>query len=130
MDYGVGVCPVSRRMVLRVISHLALYHMKQTNDQSGLAVLQQLLQTPLLEMRKQKEADASAEKLFRVCEAAFDLSYFSPSLVVDLFNNNSSDLNVMFECVITGYSHLSFAANTDDMCHQVRVITENCFSFR
>ena len=125
VDYGVGACPVSRRMVLRVISHLALYHMKQTNDQSGLAVLQQLLQTPLLEMRKQKGADASAEKLFRVCEAAFDLSYFSPALVVDLFNSNSSDLNVMFECVIAGYSNLSFAANTDDMCHQVREI---CFS--
>lgn len=128
VDYGVGVCPVSRRMVLRVISLLALHHMKHTNDQSGLAVLQQLLQIPLLEMRKQKGADASAENLFRVCEAAFDLSYFSPSLLADLFNSYSSDLSVMFECVIVGYSNLSFTANSDDMCHQVRVITEICFS--
>lgn len=118
-DYGTGVCPISRRIILKVISCLALHEMK-ANDQAseGRAILHQLLQGPLSEMRSQKEAPLSAEKLFKVCESALDLSFFSEELVADLFKNPSDDLGVMFDCVITGYSGLSFTSEADEMCQQ------------
>ena len=119
VDYGIGVCPVSRRIILKVISHLSLVKMNNTNKVQ--AILQELLQTPLNEIVSQKKNDAtlSAEKLYVLCEASFDLSFYSPSLVTNLFNNNSNDLAVIFDCIIAGYSQLTFTVDSDDLCYQV-----------
>jgi len=112
--------PYTRRIILRVISRLALHEMKGTNDQSsnGGIILHKLVQVPLGEMRSQKERHFSADKLFRVCEAAFDLSFFTPEIVADLFGNPSDDLGMMFECVITGYSMLLFTFDADVVWQQ------------
>ena len=120
--HGKGVAPMSRRLILNTLSHLALFEMKGTTDQTydGRAILYQLLHAPLNEIRSQKEVAMSADKLFRVCEAAFDLASFSPELVVDLFNHPTEDLGSMFEYVISGYSGLSFTGHTDSICEQVR----------
>lgn len=122
-DWGKGVTPISRRIILRVISRLALYEMNETNGQSqtseGQSILCQLLQAPLNEMRSQRDLPYSAEKLHRLCEAAFDLSFFSPELVANIFAKPSDDLGIMFECVIMGYSKLSFTSDADVMCQQV-----------
>jgi len=119
-DHGKGVTPISRRIILRVISHLALYEMKGTNDQSsnGGTILRQLVQVPLGEMRSQKEHPFSADKVFRLSEASFDLSFFSPELVADLFDNPSDDLGIMFECVVTGYAKLACTSDADAVFHQ------------
>jgi hypothetical protein len=120
-DWGKGVTPISRRIILRVISRLALYEMNETNGQSqtreGQSILCQLLQAPLNEMRSQRDLPYSAEKLHRLCEAAFDLSFFSPELVANLFAKPSDDLGIMFECVIMGYSRCR--CDADVMCQQV-----------
>ena len=120
-DYGSGVCPISRRIILKVISRLVLYEMKQSNGQAseGRAILQQLMQQPLTDLGLQKVAPMSAEKMYRVCESSYDLSFFSPELVTDIFNNTSDSLGVIFDCIINGYSGLSFASNADALCQQV-----------
>lgn len=119
-DYGKGVTPFSRRMILRVISGLALHEMDRSNIQAGegRAILHQLFQTPLVELRSQRELPLSEEKLYRVCEAAFDLSFFSPQLLAA--NEAWADMEVIFECVVTGYSRLSFTSDADAACQQVR----------
>lgn len=119
VDYGVGVCPVSRRMILRIISRLALH-------QQSHGLLQQLVQAPLDEMKSQKEAQISPEKFFRLAEAGFDLSFFSPELVASLVNKPSGDMQVIFECVIQGYK-LLLTSGENATCHQVRL--ENAYSF-
>ncbi|KAL9179854.1 hypothetical protein ACHAXT_007824 [Thalassiosira profunda] len=113
-DHGIGVTPISRRLVLRVVSRLALHG---ANEKGGI-FLQQLVQAPLVEMRSQRELAFSAEKSFRLCEAAYDLSFFSPELVADLFDTAPDDLAIMFESVVTGYSRLSFASDDDASCQQ------------
>ena len=119
IDYGDGVCPVSRRMIIKVISHLSLIKMKEDNQSSEVqVVLQQLLQAPLIELRTQASAPQSAEQLFRICESSFDLSYYSPELVADIFSNSTEDLATIFQCLLAGYARLSFSADVDDMCHQ------------
>ena len=121
--HGKGVTPISRRIVLRVISRLALSEMKGThNDQStnGKMILQQLVQGPMGELRSQAGQPFSAEKMFRVCEASSDLSFFSSELVADLFCNPSDDLGIIFESVITGYSKLLFTFDADFVWQQVR----------
>ncbi|KAL7540269.1 hypothetical protein ACHAXR_009992 [Thalassiosira sp. AJA248-18] len=115
-DYGVGVAPYSRRMILRVISRLSLFEMKGKDQQ--ISEGHQLLQTVLDEMRSQKETPFSAEKLFRLTESSFDLSFFSPGIVASLFNKPSDDLQVIFECAIMGYSRLLFTSDTDSICQQ------------
>lgn len=118
VDYGIGVCPVSRRIILKVISHLSLIKMNNTNEVQ--AILQELLQVPLNEIVSfSSDATLSAEKLYVLCEASFDLSFYSPSLVTNLFNNNSNDLAVIFDCIIAGYSQLTFTVDSDDLCYQV-----------
>ena len=116
VDYGIGVCPVSRRIILKVISHLSLIKMNNTNEVQ--AILQELLQVTLSHL-KSNDATLSAEKLYVLCEASFDLSFYSPSLVTNLFNNNSNDLAVIFDCIIAGYSQLTFIVDSDDLCYQV-----------
>ena len=115
---------------MRVISHLALYEMKGAKDQAseGQAILQQLLQQPLGVLGPQRDAPLSAEKMYRVCESAYDLSFFSPELVTDLFNNPPDDLGVICDCVIAGYSRLSFTSDVDDVYQQVRQSILGCAS--
>ena len=121
VDHGTGVCPVSRRIILRVISRLAIYQMKATHDEAGdgQAILHRLALAPLDEMKSLKDTPLSPEKLFRVCESAYDLAFFSPELLADVFNNPLV-LDVLFECAIAGYSRLSFSSDVDALCHQVR----------
>jgi len=118
IDYGDGVCPVSRRMIIKVISHLSLIKMKDNQSSENQAVLQQLLQAPLMELRSQASAPRSAEQFFRVCEASFDLSSFSPELVADVFSNSTEVLTTIFQCLLAGYARLSFSVDLDDTCHQ------------
>lgn len=120
--HGKGVTPMSRRLILNTISRFALFEMKGSTDRShkSRAILQQLLHAPLNDIASQRDAPTSADKFFRMCEAAIDLSFFSPELVVDLFNNPSEDLGSMFGCVISGYSGLSFTSEVDSLCTQVK----------
>jgi hypothetical protein len=64
VDYGLGVCPVSRRIILRVISCLAIYQMKITKDDAGdgRAILHRLVLAPLDEIKSLKDAPLSPEK--------------------------------------------------------------------
>lgn len=111
---------MSRRIVLRVLSRLAIYEVKRSKDgiSEGRGILHQLALVPLDDLRLQESVMLSADKLFRVCECAFDLAFFSPELVIDLFNNHS-EFGLLFECVIAGYSRLSFTWEEDSICHQV-----------
>merc|ERR1712194_163365 len=68
--------------------------------------------------RSQAGQPFSAEKMFRVCEASSDLSFFSSELVADLFCNPSDDLGIIFESVITGYSKLLFTFDADFVWQQ------------
>jgi hypothetical protein len=122
VEYGIGVCPVSRRLILRVISTLAIYDMRSAKDRAsvGREILYQLALAPIDDMNGQKDVELSAEKLFRVCECSYDLSFFSPELMTELLNNHHSEFELLFECVIDGYSRLSFTSDVDDICHQVR----------
>ena len=121
VDYGTGVCPVSRRIVLKVISRLAIHRMKTTKDDAGegQAILHRLALAPLNEMKSLKVSQLTPEKLFRLCEAGYDFAYFSPEVVGDILNN-PSDLDLVFDCVVEGYSRLKFSSDVDALCHQVR----------
>jgi hypothetical protein len=130
VNYGAGVCPVSRRIILRVISRLAIYQMKASKDEAcnGQAILHQLALVPLDEMKLLKDDPPSPKKLFRVCESAYDLSFFSPELLADVLNNPLA-LEVLFDCAIAGYSRLSFSSDVDALCRQVRtfcIVSTNC----
>ncbi|KAL7545932.1 hypothetical protein ACHAWF_009281 [Thalassiosira exigua] len=118
-DWGVGVTPVSRRIILRVISRMALHGMNETKDQhdEGRAIITKLLQAPLEEMKSQKEAPVSAGKIYRLCEDAYDISFFSSELVADLFYHRAHDLQILFDCTISGYSALLSLPDAD-ICHQ------------
>ena len=121
VDYGTGVCPVSRRIVLKVISRLAIHRMKTTKDDAGegQAILHSLALAPLNELKSLKVSQLTPEKLFRLCEAGYDFAYFSPEVVGDILNN-PSDLDLVFDCVVEGYSRLNFSSDVDALCHQVR----------
>lgn len=122
-SHGLGVTPISRRIVLRVISRLAFSEIKATSNDppnNGEMILRQLVQAPLGQLRSQTEEPFSADKLYRVCEASLDLSFFSPELVAGLFCNSFDDIRVIFESVITGYSRLQFTFDTDVIWQQVR----------
>ena len=129
VDYGIGVCPVSRRIILRAISTLCFHEMKIAKEGTsvGRDILYQLALAPLDDMRMQKNVALSAEKLFRICECSYDLSFFSPKLVTELLNNHHSEFELLFECVVTGYSRLSFTSGIDDICYQVR--PNRCLAF-
>lgn len=135
-DYGIGVSPMSRRLVLKTLSRLSMLQMNNSLDQQseGRAILHQLLNSPLSEIRSQKNVPTSFDTLFRICEASYDLASFSPELVVDLFSNSTEDIGYIFECVVSGYSGLSFASDTDAMCEQwgrlrggALCLLRNCF---
>jgi hypothetical protein len=110
VDYGKGVTPLSRRLLIRVISRLGM--------QQGNAVVHSLLDEPLNEIIAQKNAPPSAEKFFRLCEAALDLSFFSPELLIQLVQNRASDLDSLVQTVILGYTGLTFASEVDSTCIQ------------
>ena len=110
VDYGKGVTPLSRRLLIRVVSRLGM--------QQGGTVLHSLLEEPLSEIVSQKSAPPSIEKLFRLCEAALDLSFFSPEILSHLFRNRASELDSLFETVIMGYTGLSFTCEADSTTHQ------------
>jgi len=111
VDYGKGVTPLSRRLLIRVVSRLGM-------QQGGGTVLHTLLEEPLREIVAQKSTPTTVEKLFRLCEAALDLSFFSPPLLSHLFRNRASDLDSLFQTVIMGYSGLSFTSEADSTTQQ------------
>ena len=111
IDYGCGVSPLSRRLLIRVISRLG---MQQGDD----SVLYSLLEEPLREIVSQKSTTTTIEKLFRLCEAALDLSFFSPEILSHLFKSRGSDLDPLFEALIMGYSSLSFTNEADASTYQ------------
>lgn len=110
IDYGKGVTPLSRRLLIRVVSRLGM--------QQGDTVVNSLLDEPLNEIIAQKNAPPSAEKLFRLCEAASDLSFFSPELLIQLFQSRASDLDSLVQTVILGYTGLTFTSEVDSTCIQ------------
>lgn len=114
-----GVTPMSRRLVLNVISRLALIGIEGNQSSKSRAILNELLQSPLNDIATQRDASNSDEKFFRMCEAAIDLSFFSPELVVDLFLNNADSLGPMINCLVAGYSDLSFTSDSPSHCIQV-----------
>lgn len=121
-DHRIGVAPISRRLVLRTISHLCMLQMKTSSDESGRIILQDLLQVPLSEISFQKDLHVTSDKLFRLCESTFDLASFDSIVIANLFNNPTSELGCVFECVLSGYSRLSFSADFDPWFAQVRVV--------
>jgi hypothetical protein len=110
VEYGKGVTPLSRRLLIRVVSRLGMMQ--------GGTVLHSLLEEPLSEIITQKSAPFSIEKLFRLCEAALDLSFFSPELLSHLFRNRASDLDSLFETLIMGYTGLSVRGEEDSTTYQ------------
>ena len=86
VDYGRGVTPLSRRLLIRVISRLGM--------EQHCTVLHSLLEEPLNQIVAQKHSSPSVEKLFRLCEAALDLSFFSPELLTHFFQNSEVILTV------------------------------------
>ena len=104
---------------------LGFHEIKRATDGSSASrdILYQLASAPLNEMHLQRDVVLSAEMLFRICECSYDLSYFSPELATELLNNHHSEFELLFECVITGYSRLLFTSDIDDICYQVRL---NC----
>ncbi|KAL7493940.1 hypothetical protein ACHAWT_005337 [Skeletonema menzelii] len=110
VDYGKGVTPLSRRLLIRVVSRLGI-------QQGDGTVLHSLLEEPLREIVAQKSSPVTIEKLFRFCEAALDLSFFSPELLSHLFRDRTSDLDSLFQTVIMGYAGLSFTSEGDATTH-------------
>ena len=96
----------------------------KTNDAGeGQAILHNLALAPLNEMKSLKVSPLTPGKLFRLCEASYDFAFFSPEVVGDIPLNNPSDLVLVFDCVVEGYSRLTFSSDVDALCHQVRTIT-------
>jgi len=116
--HGKGVTPMSRRLVLNVISRLALIGIEGNQSTKSRAILNELMQSPLNDIATLGEASNSDEKFFRMCEAAIDLSFFSPELIVDLFLNNADSLGPMINCLVSGYSDLSFTSDSESYCIQ------------
>lgn len=118
-DYGIGVCPISRRLVLKSLTQLCMLSMETYRNESGKTIIQELLRVSLQEIVTQKEkALTSDAALFRLCESVYDLSSLHPLIVVDLLTNSSSELACVFEGVISGYSHLAFTSDTDQWLMQ------------
>ena len=111
VDYGKGVTPLSRRLLIRVVSRLGM-------QQGGGTVLHSLLEEPLREIVALKSTPVTIEKLFRLCEAALDLSFFSPELLSHLFRERGYDLDSLFQTVMMGYTELSFTSDADPIMHQ------------
>ena len=108
VDYGTGVCPVSRRIVPKVISRLAIHRMTTTEDDAGegQAIVQNLALAPLNnEMKLLKVSELTIEKLFRLCGASYHLAFFSSEVLGNILNS-PSDLDSVFDCVVDGYSRL------------------------
>ncbi len=116
VDYGTGVCPVSRRIVPKVISRLAIHRMK--------AIVQNLALAPLNnEMKLLKVSELTPEKLFRLCGASYHLAFFLSEVLGNILNSPSDLDSVLFDCVVDGYSRLKFLSDVDALCHRVRTNT-------
>ncbi|KAL7473676.1 hypothetical protein ACHAXS_014175, partial [Conticribra weissflogii] len=117
--HGKGVTPMSRRLVLNVISRLALIGIEGNQSSKSRAILNDLLQYPLNDIATLRESSNSDEKFFRMCEAAIDLSFLSPELVVDLFLKSADCIGPMINCLVSGYSSLSFTSDLESYSIQV-----------
>ena len=99
-DWGTGVCPVSRRILLRIICRLS----KFPGADQGHAVMQQLVNAPLREITLRKQSPYCAEKLYSFAESSYDLAYFSPELLSDALSTVPEALEAVTMTVIEGYS--------------------------
>ena len=99
-DWGAGVCPVSRRILLRVICRLS----KFPGAGQGQAVMQQLVNAPLKEITSRKQSPYCAEKLYSYAEASYDLAYFPPALLSNALSTVPEALEAVTMTVIEGYS--------------------------
>ncbi|EJK58179.1 hypothetical protein THAOC_21717 [Thalassiosira oceanica] len=99
-DWGTGVCPVSRRILLRVICRLS----KFPGAGQGHAVMEQLVNAPLREITSRKQSPYCAERLYNFTESSYDLAYFSPELLSNALSTVPEALEAVTMTVIEGYS--------------------------
>jgi len=131
--HGEGVTPKTRRILLNIISHLSLLmvddntptnkdgqhqnnaatSLSQEEQDEILQHLQKLFHAPIMSIvESSKNADLShAEKIFLICESAFDLSSFPSRLTSTLFSNENHQSNAfvlegvqsMINVAVSGY---------------------------
>jgi len=132
VDYGRGVTPKTRRILLQTISRIGVVAIEGTTSNGTTsghtevvsAKLQELFQAPL-QIILQTSGTCIGDKtdtIFRVCEAVFDLSSFSPRLVSSLFSSREHQDNpdyrkaveTIVELVVSGYQLASVPGDTPD----------------
>lgn len=118
--HGRGVTPKSRRVLLATLSRLGQVSTEgsdvATSDRNAEQIsirLRELFHTPLQIIIRESNSTHknAATAIYRVCEAVFDLSSFSPNLVSTLFTvgDHENDptaqraMEVVVELVISGY---------------------------
>lgn len=117
-DFGIGVCPISRRLILRSLSHICMLQLE--TDYGTKTMLQQLLQVTLNEIDVQNELPLTRDKLFQLCESVYDLASFDPYVVANLFSHPNQQLEFVIDSLLTGYSRISFTSDIDPWIKQVR----------
>ena len=116
-DFGIGVCPISRRLVLRSLSRICMLQME--TDQGSKTMLQELLQVTLAEIDMQKDLPLTCDKLSQLCESVYDLASLDPFVVANLFSSPTQQLELVIDSLLTGYSRISFASEIDPWMKQV-----------
>lgn len=118
-DFGVGVCPISRRLVLRSLSQLCmLQQMKANGDKSGETITHELLHLSLKEISAQKDLALTSDKFFRLCESVYDLASLHPLVVVGIFTSSANEIACVVESLLSGYEHLAFSSDVDQWFEQ------------
>lgn len=120
-NYGIGVCPISRRLVLKALSRLCVLQINRLRDEIGNAILNELVQVPLKEIYAQKDMPISTDKLFRLCESVYDLASFDSQVIAGIPEDLANVFDCVCESLISGYSRLSFTSEIDPWFQQVSI---------
>jgi len=100
VDYGRGVTPKSRRILLNIICRLEIV----TKGAAGCsAMLTELFETAVSSIAAYATADPLSMEdenvLFYICENTWDIAAFSPSIVVSLFNYADGQSSIKLACL-------------------------------
>lgn len=126
--HGKGILPRSRRIIIGVISRLSMIDVCQSM-QSVQSMLVEKFFSPVTAIATSREAAIAGdpERVYRICEAAFDLASFSSEIVSGLFAPSEEDeagrvridcLHTLVETGISGYKRISTSSPPDNYCIQ------------
>jgi len=124
VNHGIGVAPVSRRILLGVLCRLETG--TATDDKLAISSLLERNFVETIDTVLLRQDDATQAAYFEVTERVFDLTYFTPVLLMGLFScEDATDkrrvcLQAIANMVVRGYQSLAPGAPTSDILVQVR----------